>query len=67
MNKEFIKWQNYGRCDIVVLQNGNLTYHQAIDYPTDAVLFGQVTFLDIGSNRGKSHQLFCVILIKHLF
>lgn len=42
-------------------QNGNLTYHQTIEYPTDAVLFGQVTFLDIGANRGKGNHVYAVL------
>lgn len=43
-------------------QNGNLTYdHKAIDYPTDADLFGQVTFLDIGSNRGEGIHVHAVL------
>lgn len=43
-------------------QNGNLTFQSStIDFPTDAAIFGQITFLDIGSNKVEGNHVYGIL------
>ncbi|XP_076113083.1 T-cell immunomodulatory protein-like isoform X4 [Mytilus galloprovincialis] len=42
-------------------KDGVLTFEKSIPYPTDAELFGQITFLDIGANRAEGNHVYGIL------